>query len=136
MLRVALRSRRAAGFAVWQLAALLVGEAAGRETELHGSAFRELAGPPTRQRRKQQAGRRDLADRECTCQGGTPPPERAVPRSAAVALAGQLSPPTNAGAVTAGVGRARMGGSGQRSMKQAQVPDAGERGFGSVKTCP
>lgn len=121
---------------MWQLAALLVGEAAGRETELHGSAFRELAGPPTRQRRKQQAGRRDLADRECTCQGGTPPPERAVPRSAAVALASQLSPPTNAGAVTAGVGCARMGGSGQRSKKQAQVPDAGGRGFGSVKTCP
>lgn len=136
MLRVALRSRRAAGFAVWQLAALLVGEAAGRETELHGSAFHELAGPPRRQRLEQQAGRRDLADRECTCQGGTPPhPERVVPRSAAVALAGQLSPPTNAGAVTAGVGRARMGGSGQRSMKQAQVPDAGG-GFGSVKTCP
>lgn len=61
---------------MWQLAALLVGEAAGRETELHGSAFRELAGPPTRQRRKQQAGRRDLADRECTCQGGTPPPPK------------------------------------------------------------
>lgn len=53
-----------------------------------------------------------------------------------MALAGQLSPPTNAGAVTAGVGCARMGGSGQRSMKQAQVPDAGGRGFGSVETCP